>query len=85
MDEVKGRLLGVRGLVTALVQRNSAFMDPMFDDSLYQSGNKFPHSKEVFGLTSSNCGLIGASVSRINAIGNFSIFLPAYKIQMDET
>ena len=39
---VSARLLGVREPVTALVQRTSST-----DDALYQSGNRFPHSKEA--------------------------------------
>jgi len=40
----------VRGLVTALVQRDANFKTATilgFDDALYQSGDKSPHSKEA--------------------------------------
>jgi len=47
MGEIQGnygRLLGVRGLVTALVQ-----LDAKFNNALCQSGDKSPHSKEAPG------------------------------------
>jgi len=42
MNNFGKRLLGVRGLVTALVQQ-----DAKFNGALYQSGDKSPHSKEA--------------------------------------